>query len=153
MPVTLRPAVSSDMDMLSGVFRRASLSNEDDRGYLLAHPEVLELDGDRVREGRTIVAEDPSGSVVGFASYLISGDVIELEDLFVDPDSMRRGIGRRLVLAISAAARELGFDRLEVTANPHAMAVLRKRRLRCGRHRGDRLLPRSEDAQTHGLKG
>jgi GNAT superfamily N-acetyltransferase len=121
MPVTLRAAASSDMDMLSGVFRRASLSNEDDRGYLLAHPEVLELGGDAVREGRTIVAEDPSGSVVGFASFLISGDVIELEDLFVDPACMKRGIGRRLVLAIVAAARELGFDRLEVTANPHAM--------------------------------
>ena len=82
---------------------------------------MLELGGDGVREGRTIVAEDPSGSVTGFASYLISGGVIELEDLFVDPDCMRRGIGRRLVLAIAAAARELGFDRLEVTANPHAM--------------------------------
>ena len=121
MPVTLRPAVPSDMDMLNGVFRRASLSNEDDRGYLLAHPEVLVLAGDGVREGRTIVAEDPRGSVIGFASHLISGDVIELEDLFVNPDWMKRGIGRRLVLAIAAAARELGFDRLEVTANPHAM--------------------------------
>ena len=121
MPVTLRRAVSSDMHMLSGVFRRASLSNEDDRGYLLAHPDALELGSDGVREGRTIVAVDPSGSVVGFASYLVSGDVIELEDLFVEPAWMRRGIGRRLVLAIAAAARELGFDRLEVTANPHAM--------------------------------
>ena len=107
--------------MLRGVFRRASLSNEDDRGYLLAHPEALELGGDGVREGRTIVAEDPNGLVMGFASYLISGDVIELDDLFVEPDRMRRGVGRRLVLAIAATARALGFDRLEVTANPHAM--------------------------------
>ncbi len=121
MPVTLRQAVSSDMEMLSGVFRRASLSNENDRGYLLAHPDALELAVDGVLEGRTIAAEDSSGSIVGFASYLISGDVIELEDLFVDPEWMGRGVGRRLVLAIAASARELGFDRLEVTANPHAM--------------------------------
>ena len=121
MPVTLRQAVSSDMEMLSGVFRRASLSNENDRGYLLAHPDALELAADGVLEGRTIAAEDSSGSIVGFASYLISGDVIELEDLFVDPEWMGRGVGRRLVLAIAASARELGFDRLEVTANPHAM--------------------------------
>jgi N-acetylglutamate synthase-like GNAT family acetyltransferase len=120
MPMTLRQAVLSDMDMLSGVFRRASLSNEHDRGYLLAHPDVLELASDGVLEGRTTVAVDTSGSIVGFASYLITEDVIELEDLFVDPQWMRRGIGRTLVLAIAGTARELGFDRLEVTANPHA---------------------------------
>jgi GNAT superfamily N-acetyltransferase len=113
--------VPSDIEMLSGVRCRASLSNEHDRAYLLAHSDVLELSNDGVLEGRTTVAVDPGGSIVGFASYLITEDVIELEDLFVDPQWMRHGIGRTLVLAITAAARELGFDRLEVTANPHAL--------------------------------
>jgi ribosomal protein S18 acetylase RimI-like enzyme len=45
-----------------------------------------------------------------------------MEDLFVDPDWMRRGIGRRLVRDIVDSAREKGFDRLEVTANPHAQS-------------------------------
>jgi GNAT superfamily N-acetyltransferase len=121
MPMTLRTAVPSDIEMLTGVFRRASLSNEHDRAYLLAHSDALEVSGDGVLEGRTTAAVDPSGSIVGFASYLITEDVIELEDLFVDPQWMRHGIGRTLVLAIAAAARELGFDRLEVTANPHAL--------------------------------
>jgi GNAT superfamily N-acetyltransferase len=121
MPMTLRKAVPSDSEILSALFRRASLSNEHDRAYLLAHSNVLELSSVGVLEGRTTVAVDPSGSIVGFASYLITEDVIELEDLFVDPQWMRHGIGRTLVLAIAAAARELGFDRLEVTANPHAL--------------------------------
>jgi GNAT superfamily N-acetyltransferase len=121
MPMTLRQAVPADMDMLNGVFRRASLSNERDRGYLVAHPDVLELAKDALFGGRTTVAVDPSGSIVGFASYLVTGDVIELEDLFVDPGWMRRGIGRALVRAVSDVARDLGFDRLEVTANPHAL--------------------------------
>ena len=126
MPVTLRQAVLSDMGMLNGVFRRASLANQDDRGHLLSRPDALKLADDGVREGRTTVAEDPGGSIVGFASYLVSGDEIELEDLFVDPKWMRLGIGRALVLDIAAAARELGFDRLEVTANPHAMTFYQR---------------------------
>jgi len=121
MPMTLRTAVPSDIEMLTGVFRRASLSNEHDRAYLLAHSDALEVSGDGVLDGRTTVAVDLSGSIVGFASYFITEDVIELEDLFVDPQWMRHGIGRTLVLGIAAAARELGFDRLEVTANPHAL--------------------------------
>ena len=119
--MTLRKAVPSDSEILSALFRRASLSNEHDRAYLLAHSDVLELSNDGVLEGRTTVAVDPSASIVGFASRLITEDVIELEDLFVDPQWMRHGVGRTLVLAIAAAARELGFDRLEVTANPHAL--------------------------------
>lgn len=119
--MTLRTAVPSDIEMLTGVFRRASLSNEHDRAYLLAHSDALEVSGDGVLDGRTTVAVDLSGSIVGFASYFITEDVIELEDLFVDPQWMRHGIGRTLVLGIAAAARELGFDRLEVTANPHAL--------------------------------
>jgi GNAT superfamily N-acetyltransferase len=60
--------------------------------------------------------------VVGFATYLISNGVAELEDLFVDPPWMRRGIGAALVMDLSARLNELDFEKLEVTANPHAMA-------------------------------
>lgn len=35
---------------------------------------------------------------------------------------MRQGIAAALVLDISARLQELGFERLEVAANPHAMA-------------------------------
>jgi GNAT superfamily N-acetyltransferase len=118
----IRYAALSDMEELQGVFRRASLSNEDDREHLLAHPESLVLADDGVREHRRRVAADSSGSIVGFASFLISGNAAELEDLFVDPPWMRRGVGEALVLDISTLVRELQFEELEVTANPHAMA-------------------------------
>ena len=93
MPITIRDAVPADMAALQGVFERASLSNEDDRGLLSEHPEWLTLSEDGVRQGRVRVAVDASDSVVGFATYLVSDGVAELEDLFVDPPFMRRRIG------------------------------------------------------------
>jgi GNAT superfamily N-acetyltransferase len=48
--------------------------------------------------------------------------VLELEDLFVDPDWMRRGIGLALVADAVATGRARGAARIEVTANPHALA-------------------------------
>ncbi len=39
------------------------------------------------------LAVDEAGAAVGFAAYLIQNSVAELEDLFVDPAHMRRGIG------------------------------------------------------------
>ena len=111
----------TDMGNLQRLFQRASLSNENDRGPLLEHPEWLVLSDRGVRERRTRVAVGEQNVQVGFATYLVSDDVAELEDLFVDPQWMRRGIGRALVMDISARLSELRFETLEVTANPHAM--------------------------------
>jgi GNAT superfamily N-acetyltransferase len=122
MLLLIRDAEATDMEDLQGVFRRASLSNEADRGLLREHPEWLVLSDQGVREGRTRVAVDEYGTVTGFATHLISDGAAELEDLFVDPPRMRQGIAAALVLDISSRLHQLGFERLEVTANPHAMA-------------------------------
>jgi GNAT superfamily N-acetyltransferase len=112
----------SDMPEIREIFIRASLSNENDREHLLANPESLVLAEDGVRERRTRVALDARGSIIGFASYLISENVAELEDLFVDPPWMRHGVGEALVVDISSLVREQRFESLAVTANPHALA-------------------------------
>jgi GNAT superfamily N-acetyltransferase len=122
MSISIRDAELSDMEGLQGVFERASLSNENDLGPLLEHPEWLVQSDDGVKEGRMRVAVGEGDAVVGFATYLISNGVAELEDLFVDPPWMRHGIGEALVLDLSSRLKELGFEALAVTANPHAMA-------------------------------
>jgi GNAT superfamily N-acetyltransferase len=119
---TIRNAELTDLPALRGVYRRASLSNQRDHRPLLEHPEWLVLGEDGVRGGRTRAAVDPRDSVVGFATYRIAEGVAELEDLFVDPPWMRRGIGAALVLDISVQVRARHCDRLEVTANPQALA-------------------------------
>ena len=121
MKIAIRTAGITDIESLRGVFRRASLSNDGDRHHLLAHPASLMLSDNSVRQARTRVAVESDGEiVVGFASWLVDGGVIELEDLFVEPQWMRRGIGRALVIDAVAIARAKSFHRLEVTANPHA---------------------------------
>jgi GNAT superfamily N-acetyltransferase len=122
MPYTLRDATLADHQDLEGVFRRASLSNENDRASLLEHPEWLALPERGIREGRMRLATDEGDVVVGFSTFFIRDAVAELEDLFVDPGHRRRGVAELLVLDISKRVRELGFETLEVTANPHAMA-------------------------------
>ena len=69
-----RPA---DLAEASGVYRRASLSNDGDRDNLLAHPEFLILGPEGLAEGRTQVAEQ-DGSVVGFATWNVTEVLIGL---------------------------------------------------------------------------
>jgi ribosomal-protein-alanine N-acetyltransferase len=61
-------------------------------------------------------------AIVGFSTYTVSGDVMEVVDLFVEPGCMRRGAGRALLRDLVERARGMGLARLEVTANLHALA-------------------------------
>ena len=116
----LRLATSDDLPALKDLFRRSSLSNEGDRQNLLAHPDALEFSGRAVEEGRVRVAVIDD-RVVGFATVLVTGQIGELDDLFVDPDWMRRGIATALVLDALARAREQEVTRIDVTANGHSL--------------------------------
>lgn len=115
----IRPAEPEDLPELRAVYRRASWSNEGDRPLFAEHPELLDFSGTAVHEGRTLVA-DAGGRIVGFVTLLETGSTAEVEDLFVDPGSMRHGIGRALVEAIAGFAAGRGWARIEVDANPHA---------------------------------
>jgi GNAT superfamily N-acetyltransferase len=121
----IRDAMPADLAALRDVYRRASLSNEGDRETLLANPDALEFPGLGGDDRRTRVAT-ADGRIAGFATSVPAGDVIELDDLFVDPGWMRQGAGRALVLDAVAIARELGAGRVEVTANPHALVFYGK---------------------------
>ena len=65
------------------------VSNEGDRAFLHARPELLDTSDEHVLAGRTRLAE-LGGRVVGFATTVLGDSAAELEDLFVarhvDPD-------------------------------------------------------------------
>jgi len=119
--IHIRTAQPADLDALQALFRRSSLNNDGDRAMLLANPDALVLNSIAVNEQRTraAVVDD---NIVGFATLLRVGDAFELEDLFVDPRWMRKGIGLALMRDATAMASAAGVSRIEVTANPHAMA-------------------------------
>lgn len=121
MTWTIRDAVPSDDDGLRDVYRRSSLSNAGDRDLLLANPDVLDLPPAGARAGRTRVAVS-DGRVVGFATTDAAEGALELDALFVDPDWMRQGVGRDLVLDAAADASARGLTHIEVTGNEHALA-------------------------------
>jgi GNAT superfamily N-acetyltransferase len=121
----LRFATTEDLPALRDLFRRSSLSNEGDRASLLAHPDTLELSDRAAADGRVRVAVI-ADRIIGFATVRATGQIGELEDLFVDPDWMLHGIGRVLVEDAVESAREQGLIRVEVTANPHALGFYEK---------------------------
>jgi GNAT superfamily N-acetyltransferase len=118
--LVIRRALAEEFGIVSELYRRSSLSNDGDREALSKYPEALEFDGASISEHRTRVAVC-DGIIVGFATTRSLGDVTELDDLFVDPQWMRRGAARALVADVVAMARAAGTVRIEVTANGHAL--------------------------------
>lgn len=116
----VRDALPGDLSAVRAVYRRSSLSNSNDRAALLAHPDELLWSSDPISGGRTRIATDVTGVVVGFATLLDGEAGLELEDLFVDPDRMRQGIGTLLIEDAAEIAARSGRTWIDVTANPHA---------------------------------
>jgi len=119
---TLRPARIVEREALEQLQRRSSMHQPMYRAQLAAHPDAIELPAEHITAGLVRVAEH-EGVVVGFAVLLErSGEACELDGLFVEPDRMRAGVGRRLVEDAKRIARERGATRVDVVANPQAVA-------------------------------
>jgi len=75
-----------------------------------------------IAEGRVLVAVDGDGKPMGTASVLSDGDDGELGLMFVEPEAIGCGLGRRLFGAAVMLARRLGYRRLTILADVNAAA-------------------------------
>ena len=115
----IRKATPNDRDALEALQRRSSDVWEQFREQLAAHPDAIELPPRFIDSGYVRVAVDADGAALGF-SVVIPGEqgAHELDGLFVEPESMRQGIGRQLVEDACRCAEGAGAAALEVTAGP-----------------------------------
>jgi ribosomal protein S18 acetylase RimI-like enzyme len=118
----IRDAQLDDAVALEGLHRRSSDVWDEDRVHLAACPEAIEPPHQAIREGRVRVAVDDAGRRLGFSVVLpVADGTCELDDLFVEPDSMGLGVGRLLVVDVAARATAAGAIRVTVIANPRAV--------------------------------
>ncbi len=118
----VRTAVPEDQAILDDLHRRASYVWEEDRAQLDAHPDAIGVDAAALGAGCVRVALDAGGRIVGFATVRDGAEGAgELEDLFVEPEAMRQGVGRRLLTDAIDRARARGLRELAVVAHPRTL--------------------------------
>lgn len=120
--VVLRPAAVTDVECLSELAVRAKAHWGYDEDFIEACREELRVRSGAIDTHRLTTAVDvTSGRIVGF--YGLSGtssDDAELSELFVEPDVMGTGVGRRLFDDAVRVAEDAGFTRLRIEADPFA---------------------------------
>jgi ribosomal protein S18 acetylase RimI-like enzyme len=120
--ISIRLAEPVERGALEDLQRRSSMHDPLYRAQLAADPAAIELPVEQIEAGLVRVAEQ-DGVVVGFSVLLeATRDGCELDGLFVEPGRMRGGVGRALVDDARRIARERGARRIDVVANPQAVA-------------------------------
>jgi N-acetylglutamate synthase-like GNAT family acetyltransferase len=117
MTCTVRPARTDDADEISRVIVRA-LRESNSKDYA---PEIIarverSFEPGAIRtliDSRTMFTAEIERRIVGTASL----DQAVVRTVFVAPDVQRLGVGRSLMAAVMAAARERGIDVLSVPSS------------------------------------
>jgi len=115
----IRRAAAKDVDALSALAMRAKAHWGYAPAQLEGWSDSLRQSVDSVRTRPVFVAE-LEGKMAGFYALLARGDACALDDLWVAPDCMNRGVGRALVAHARETAAALGAASLHIDADPHA---------------------------------
>ncbi|CAM5720685.1 MULTISPECIES: GNAT family N-acetyltransferase [Streptomyces] len=115
----IRDARPDEAAELTGLALRSKAHWGYDEAFMESCREELTVRPSEVGERRTAVAER-DGRVVGFTT--VDGRPPEgaVGMMFVDPSALGQGIGRALFTHALATARDAGFTRLTIDADPNA---------------------------------
>ena len=117
--VRLRRALPTEAHAISDLAYRSKAYWGYDQAFLDRVRTQLTIRPERIRDGHVVVAER-GGVLLGF--YQVGGEPPdgELMDLFIEPDVIGAGLGRRLWEHAVQRARERGYRSLSLESDPNA---------------------------------
>lgn len=117
----IRPAKTSEAAALSDLALRSKAWWGYPPGFLEACREELTITSDDLARRPAYVLEE-DGRTIGFYSLgPLEPGRVELSHLFVEPDAIGRGHGRRLLAHATAEACRRGWRVLVIQGDPHAI--------------------------------
>ena len=118
--IAIRPARGDEADLLTEVALRSKAHWGYDQEFLDACRAELTFRPEDVLTRRIVVAHSSSG-IVGFYSVDGTPPSGELGNLWLIPERIGTGLGRRLWQHAVASAREAGYTSLLIEADPNAV--------------------------------
>ncbi len=125
MPLTIRAPTIDELSGLSDLcFRSKAVWGYDKefmeacRGELSFEPRDLEL--------TPIAVAEHDGKPIGVAQVKVVDAEADLLKLFVEPNALRGGTGKALLVWATDVARKLGAKRLTIDADPDAAPFYRR---------------------------
>ena len=116
----IRQALPSEVEHLSELaFRSKSYWGYSDR-FMQACLKELTIDKCYIENNPTFVMDAARNTVGFYALEYISAAEVELSFLFVEPDFIGKGYGRKLMMHAQEEARHLGYNKMIIEGDPNA---------------------------------
>ena len=124
---TIRAAARQDLPALHDIAVRSKAHWGYDAEFMARAAEDLEFRPEKFQPGFLVFVMESAGRYWGFYGLIpLSATAIELHDLFVDPEEIGTGLGKRLWRHAVETAKALGYSRMELTSDPNAEGFYRK---------------------------
>jgi GNAT superfamily N-acetyltransferase len=120
LPCTLRAPTIEELPALSALCLRSKAVWGYDNDFMEAFRGELTIGPCDLRSTLIVVAEE-NGEIVGVAQIKVVGSEADLLKLFVEPTTLRGGVGRTLFVWATDQATSNGADRLVIDADPDAV--------------------------------
>ena len=118
--ISVRPARPEEAPALSALAIRSKAIWGYDDAFMAACRDELTVSEDELRDHPAYIIES-SGRVLGFyALDPLCREEVELGYLFIEPDAIGQGYGRRLVRHARETAAALGYRAMIIQGDPHA---------------------------------
>ena len=118
-PFEIRRALPAETLFLNELTGRSVLSWGYEPEFLDWEPEAITVTPEFIAHAPVFVLED-AGRIVGYYGLLGEPPEMALDKLFVEPDRIRTGCGKRLWQHAVTTAREMGASVLTLASDPNA---------------------------------
>lgn len=125
MQCVLRPPTIVELPALSALCFRSKAVWGYDSDFMEACRRELSIEPRDLQSTLVAVAEE-NGKIVGVAQIKVFGREADLLKLFVEPTTLRGGIGTALFVWATDQATSMGADRLVIEADPDAAPFYRR---------------------------
>lgn len=116
----IRTARAGEAAVLTALALRSKASNGYDDAFMAACVDELTLTEATIASGEIFVAGDEEP--FGMFRLICQGETGHVEDMFIAPEIKRQGVGKALWAHLEREARRSGCARLELDADPFAVA-------------------------------
>jgi GNAT superfamily N-acetyltransferase len=125
MSILIRRAVSEDAKDLSKIAFSAKAHWGYPERWMKIWRSQFDFTPEYFEKNESWVAESAARSI-GFYTLLEKNDMAWLENLWVNPENIGKGVGKQLFVHALVRARELGFSKLQCEADPNAAVFYEK---------------------------
>ena len=126
--IRVRSARAEEAESLTALCIRSKAHWGYDSEFMRQAAVALTVTAATIEQGRTLVAEDRQGSLMGVATVerMQTEGKFDLSLLFVEPSAIRTGVGRTLFEAAVGLVEREGGSSLSILADPFAAAFYQR---------------------------